>query len=77
VADVDGVLVTIDDAGGAEDRRRAPAPACAGDDGPPCSSVRPTRHSPTLGDIDADDVAAAAAGRAARFSYGVLATAWC
>jgi len=39
------------DAGGAEDRRRAPAPACAGDDGPPRSSVRPTRHSPPHGDI--------------------------
>jgi len=55
----------------------APAPACAGDDGPPRSSVRPTRHSPPHGDIDAADVAAAAAGRAARFSYGVLAEAWC
>ena len=40
------------DAGGAEDRRR-PAPACAGDDGPPRSSVRPTRHSPPHGDIAA------------------------
>ena len=36
----------LGDAGGAEDRRRAPAPACAGDDGPPRGSVRPTRHSP-------------------------------
>ena len=60
------------DAGGAEDRRRAPAPACAGDDRPPRSSVRPTRHSPPHGDIADDDVAAAAAGRAARFSYGVI-----
>ena len=38
---------------------------------------RPTRHSPPHGDIDAADVAAAAAGRAARLSYGVLAKAWC
>ena len=41
----------LGDAGGAEDRRRAPAPACAGDDGPPRGSVRPTRHSPPHGDI--------------------------
>ena len=31
----------------------APAPACAGDDGPPRGSVRPTRHSPPHGDIRA------------------------
>ena len=90
----------------------APAPACAGDDGPPRGSVRPTRHSPPHGDIRAAACAAnttlaatrrqprgsvsgqhdtrrhtatsmlmifaaAAAGRAARFSYGVLAKAWC
>ena len=60
------------DAGGAEGQRRAPAPACAGDDGPPRSSVRPTRHSPPHGDIDDADVAAAAAGCAARLSYGVI-----
>ena len=36
---------------------------------------RPTRHSPPHGDIDADDVAAAAAGCAARFSYGVSPSA--
>ena len=45
--------------------------------GPPRSSGRPTRHSPPHGDIDDADVAAAAAGRAARLSYGVLAKAWC
>ena len=55
------------DAGGA----RGSAPR-AGDDGPPRSSVRPTRHSPPHGDIDDADVAAAAAGRAARFSYRVV-----
>ena len=53
-------------------RRRGSAPR-AGDDGPPRSSVRPTRHSPPHGDIADADVAAAAAGRAARFSYGVIA----
>ena len=31
----------------------APAPACAGDDGPPRGSVRPTGHSPPHGDIRA------------------------
>ena len=68
----------------------APAPACAGDDGPPRGSVRPTGHSPPHGDIRRQRerptdtrrhtatsmlmiFAAAAAGRAARFSYGVLA----
>ena len=71
-ADVDRLLVAI----GRCWRRRGSAPR-AGDDGPPRSSVRPTRHSPPHGDIDDDDVAAAAAGRAARFSYGVLAKAWC
>ena len=45
--------------------------------GPSRSSGRPTRHSPPHGDIDDADVAAAAAGRAARLSYGVLAKAWC
>ena len=55
--------------------RRGSAPR-AGDDGPPRGSVRPTRHSPPHGDIADAAVAAAAAGRAARFSYGVLAKAW-
>ena len=60
-ADVDGLLVAI----GRCWRRRGSAPR-AGDDGPPRSSVRPTRHSPPHGDIDDDaDVAAAAGGRAA------------
>ncbi len=66
-ADVAGLLVAI----GRCWRRRGSAPR-AGDDGPPRSSVRPPRHSPPHGDID-DDVAAAAAGRAARFSYRVIA----
>ena len=63
-ADVAGLLVAI----GRCWRRRGSAPR-AGDDGPPRSSVRPPRHSPPHGDIDA---AAAAAGRAARFSYRVV-----
>ena len=47
-ADVAGLLVAI----GRCWRRRGSAPR-AGDDGPPRSSVRPPRHSPPHGDIDA------------------------
>jgi len=71
-ADVDRLLVAIVCWWRTGDARGA-APATTG----PRGSVRPTRHSPPHGDIADAAVAAAAAGRAARFSYGVLAKAWC
>ena len=82
------------DAGGAADRRRgfgaAPAPVCAGDDGPARqraanTTLAATRRHPRGSVRGQHDTrrhtatsmlmifAAAAAGRAARFSYGVLA----